>query len=147
MRTSVAVTGPTSLNASHEKKRDWKKGEKKTDRERERARERQTERQRPEKVGERRDRRMSGLSEWMTDRQQPDRRLTARRRADSLPLCRAFVTSSITGYRACWSSYHSSAKSRRASDFALSFVTLSLTGSARCHFQCDGHYALLQLKE
>jgi len=33
-------------------------------------------------------------------------------------------------------------------DFALSFVTLLLTGSAReCHFQRDGHYVLFQLKE
>lgn len=87
MRTGGVVTGPTSLNISHEKERLKKKkkeGERwKSDR----------------KVRERWVARMSGLSEWMTDRQQPDRKLTARRRADSLPLCRAFATSNITSYR------------------------------------------------
>lgn len=63
---------------------------------------------------------MSGLSEWMTDRQQPDRRLTVRRRADSLPLCRPFATSSITDYRTCWSLSHSSTKSEPTPDFVPS---------------------------
>lgn len=108
MRTGGVVTGPTSLNISHEKERLKKRG-----------------RRTPKKSG-RWVVRMSGLSEWMTDRQQPDRRLTARRRADSLPLCRAFATSSITDYRTCWSLSHSSTKSERTPDFVLSQLTGSM---------------------
>lgn len=56
-RTSVAVTGPTSLNASHGKKKEREIEKRKTEIEGE------AERRRTEKVGERWDRRMSGLSE------------------------------------------------------------------------------------
>ena len=99
---------------------------KKREKEGERERERKGGRRTPKKSG-RWVVRMSGLSEWMTDRQQPDRRLTARRRADSLPLCRAFATSSITDYRTCWSLSHSSTKSERTPpDFVLSRLTGSM---------------------
>lgn len=113
MRADVVVTGPTGLNISHEKER--------LKRERDREGKGEKAKKRPSRWVAR----MSGLSEWMTDRQQPDRRVTARRRADSLPLYRAFVTSSITGYRTCWSLSHSSTKSERTSDF----VPPRLTGS------------------
>jgi len=63
-RTSIAVTGPTSLNASHEKKREIEKREKERESEKGgREIEDEAERRRAEKVGERWDRRMSGLSE------------------------------------------------------------------------------------
>ena len=110
----------------HQSRKRERLKKKKRERPREKERERERGRRTPKKSG-RWVVRMSGLSEWMTDRQQPDRRLTARRRADSLPLCRAFATSSITDYRTCWSLSHSSTKSERTPpDFVLSRLTGSM---------------------